>query len=54
MRYINDEEIKEQEKQLTLARWEHFQETCEAINNDVMMEWLESWGNEQEKLCPVK
>ena len=30
-RYINEEEIKEQEKQKALARWEHYQETGETV-----------------------
>ncbi|MEN8251124.1 MAG: ribbon-helix-helix protein, CopG family [Bacteroidota bacterium] len=53
-RYIGEEEIKEREKQETLARWEHYQETGEVISNNEMMEWLDSWGTEQEKSCPVK
>jgi len=53
-RYIEEEERKQRENELTLARWEEYQETGEAISNEVMMEWLESWGTEQEKSCPVK
>jgi predicted transcriptional regulator len=53
-RYIREEEIKESENQETLKRWEHYQETGEVISNDDMMVWLDSWGTEQEKRCPVK
>ncbi len=53
-RYIEQEESKEYEKQETLARWERYQETGEVVNNDSMVEWLDSWGSEQEKPCPVK
>lgn len=53
-RYINEEEIKEQEKQETLARWERYQETGETVSNEAIIEWLDSWGTEQEKPCPVK
>lgn len=53
-RYLGEQENKEHEKQQTLARWEHYQETGETVNNGVMMEWLDSWGTEQEKPCPVK
>jgi len=53
-RYIEEEERKLRENELTLARWEEYQETGETISNDVMMDWLESWGTEQEKSCPVK
>ncbi|PIP78919.1 MAG: CopG family transcriptional regulator [Gammaproteobacteria bacterium CG22_combo_CG10-13_8_21_14_all_40_8] len=53
-RYIGEEEVKEQEKQETLARWKHYQETGESISNEAMMEWLDSWGSDQEKPCPMK
>ena len=53
-RYIEEEESREYEKQLTLTRWEHFQETGEVVSNDSMIEWLDSWGSDQEKPCPVK
>ncbi len=54
IRYIEEEERKQSENELTLARWEEYQETGETINNEDMVEWLESWGTEQEKSCPVK
>ncbi len=54
IRYVEEEERKHRENQLTLARWEEYQETGETVGNEVMMEWLESWGTEQEKSCPVK
>mgnify|MGYP001346099572 CR=1 FL=1 len=53
-RYIEEEERKEYENELTLARWEEYQETGETVDNDAMMDWLESWGTDQEKSCPVK
>jgi predicted transcriptional regulator len=53
-RYIEQEEAKAYETQETLARWEHYQETGELVSNDSMMDWLDSWGTEQEKSCPVK
>jgi predicted transcriptional regulator len=53
-RYIEEEERKQRENDLTIARWEEYQETGETISNDAMTEWLESWGNDQEKTCPVK
>jgi predicted transcriptional regulator len=53
-RYIEDEERKQRENELTMARWNEFQETGETVSNESMMNWLESWGTEQEKPCPVK
>lgn len=53
-RYIEEEERKLRENKLTLARWQEYQETGETISNQTVTEWLESWGSEQEKPCPVK
>jgi predicted transcriptional regulator len=52
--YIEKEERKQHENELTVARWEEYQETGEAVANGDMMEWLASWGTEQDKPCPVK
>ena len=52
--YIEQEELKQRENELALARWEEYQETGEVVSNDDMMEWLETWGSDQEKSCPVK
>ena len=52
--YIEQEESKAYENQETLARWERYQETGEAVSNDSMMEWLDSWGSDQKQPCPVK
>jgi predicted transcriptional regulator len=53
-RYIEDEERKQRENELTMARWNEFQETGEAVSNESIVNWRESWGTEQEKPCPVK
>ena len=53
-RYIEEEECKLRENELTMARWEEYQETGETVSNDAMMDWLGSWGTDQEKPCPVK
>ena len=53
-RYVEEEERKQRENDLTIARWEEYQETGETVSNDVMMDWLESWGEDHEKPCPVK
>ena len=52
--YIKQEEMREYEKREALTRWEQYQETGEVVSNDVMTEWLDSWGADQEKPCPVK
>ena len=54
VRYIEAEELKQRENELTVARWEEYQETGETISHESMVEWLETWGTDQEKPCPVK
>lgn len=53
-RYIEEEERKQRENELTMARWEEHQETGETVSNESMMDWLDSWGTDEEKSCPVK
>ena len=53
-RYIEEEERKQRENELTLARWQEYQEAGEAVSNAAMMDWLDSWGTDREKSCPVK
>lgn len=53
-RYLEQEESKDFECRETLARWEHYQETGETLSNDAMESWLDTWGSDQEKPCPVK
>ena len=53
-RYIEQEERKAFEAQEVLARWERYQETGETVSNDTAMQWLDSWGTDQEQSCPVK
>lgn len=53
-RYVEEEERKQRENELTMARWEECQETGETVNNEDMVDWLDSWGTDEEKPCPVK
>jgi predicted transcriptional regulator len=53
-RYIEQEEAKLYEDKEALERWECYQEAGEVVSNEAMTEWLNSWGAEQEKSCPVK
>ena len=52
--YINEEERKHRENDLAVKRWGEYQETGETISNEAMIDWLESWGTEQEKPWPMK
>ena len=54
VRYIKVEEEKAFERQELLSRWEAYEETGETVGNDEVMEWLDSWGADAEKPCPIK
>jgi predicted transcriptional regulator len=54
VRYIEEEEIKEFEKAQAQARWEQYQETGRVVSNDAAVGWLDTWGTDEEKPCPVK
>jgi hypothetical protein len=45
---IAQEETREYECRETLARSEHYQETGETLNDEVMEAWLDTWGSDQE------
>jgi predicted transcriptional regulator len=53
-RYIEEEESKDRAHSETVARWEKYQLDGEHVGEETMKEWLESWGEENEKPCPVK
>lgn len=53
-RYIEQEEAKEEADRETLARWEAYKENGEFVSNQSVIDWLDSWGTEQEKPCPEK
>ncbi|MDC9719980.1 MAG: CopG family transcriptional regulator [Gammaproteobacteria bacterium] len=54
LRYIDEEERKQRENELTLSRWREYQETGEVVSNDAMMDWLSTWGEPGETQCPMK
>ncbi len=51
--YIDRLETQERRRQETLERWEAYEQTGEAIGHDAMVDWLESWGEDEEKACPT-
>ncbi len=51
--YLDRLEIQEQRRQETLERWEAYEMTGEMVEHDAMVEWLESWGEDEEKACPI-
>jgi predicted transcriptional regulator len=50
--YIDRLEALERRRRETLERWEAYEQTGEIIEHDAMVEWLESWGEDKEKVCP--
>ena len=50
--YLDREERAEKFRQETMARWEEFCCTGKSVPNDIVMEWLESWGSANEREVP--
>lgn len=51
--YIDRLEATERRRQETLERWEVFEQSGETVEHDAMVDWLESWGENEEKACPT-
>ena len=51
--YLDREEAIEHFKQETVARWEEYRQTGKTVPNDVVMDWLDSWGTDKESKPPV-
>ena len=51
--YLDREEAIEHFKQETVARWEEYRQTGKTVPNDVVMDWLDSWGSDKESKPPV-
>ena len=51
--YLDREEASERFRQETLDRWEEYRQTGVTVSNETVMEWLESWGTDNEKKAPL-
>ena len=51
--YLEEKEKIAARNTETLARWEAYKATGETVDNESVMEWLDSWGTENEKSCPL-
>jgi len=51
--YLDREEAIEHFKRETVARWEEYRQTGKTVSNDVVMDWLDSWGTDKESKPPV-
>ncbi len=50
--FLDREEAAELFKQESVARWEGYCRTGKSVSHDAVMEWLESWGTENELQAP--
>ncbi len=50
--FLDREELAEQFKQESVARWEEYCRTGTSVPHDDVMQWLESWGTENELEAP--
>ncbi|GFO54160.1 CopG family transcriptional regulator [Geomonas sp. Red276] len=50
--YLDREEAAERFKQETLDRWEEYRTTGKSVSNDAVMEWIDTWGTDDEKEAP--
>lgn len=51
--YLDREERAEHFRRETIDRWEEYRQTGATVSNEAVMEWLESWGSENEKKAPA-
>jgi predicted transcriptional regulator len=51
--YTEKEELAENLRQETLKRWEVYKITGKSVDNEAVMAWLDTWGNEHETKSPA-
>ena len=50
--YLEREEAVERFRRESLDAWNEFQKTGESVSNEKVMEWLDSWGTDNETEAP--
>jgi len=50
--YVEKEEGAEKLRQETLERWEAYKTSEECVSNEAVMNWLDTWGTENETKRP--
>lgn len=50
--FLDREEAAENFKRESVARWEEHCRTGKSVPHDAVMNWLESWGTENERKAP--
>ena len=51
-KYLDEEEIIESRNREADAAWEEYQRTGQVVSHEKVMEWLDTWGTDQESPCP--
>lgn len=51
VRYVEEEECKEQLKQETLSRWQEI-EKGKTVSHQAVNDWLDTWGTDKESKRP--
>jgi predicted transcriptional regulator len=51
--YVEREEKRQAFRQDTLKAWEEYQETGLHVTGEEVMDWLETWGDNNEKAAPI-
>jgi predicted transcriptional regulator len=46
--YTEKEELAEKLRLETLKRWESYNDTGQSVDNETVMNWLDTWGSEEE------
>ena len=52
-RYLDEEEAVESRNREADAAWEEYQRTGQAVSNEKVMAWLDTWGTDKESQCPA-
>jgi predicted transcriptional regulator len=51
-KYLDEEEMIESRNREADAAWEEYQRTGQVVSHEKVMEWLDTWGTDQESPCP--
>jgi len=52
-KYLDEEESIEARNREADAAWEEYQRTGQAVSNEKVMTWLDTWGTDKESPCPA-
>lgn len=50
--YLEIQSGEDKARQVTLERWQRFERTGAHVDGEKVEEWVESWGNDEDRQCP--